>query len=63
LVFNGGDGHAWPDRIVSALGSNGSVRAAQYLRMSTEHQLYSPDNQRNAIAEYAQQHGFTIVAS
>ena len=29
------------------------VRAAQYMRMSTEHQRYSIDNQSAAIAEYA----------
>lgn len=35
--------------------------AAQYLRMSTEHQQYSLDNQADAIARYAAQHGFRIV--
>lgn len=34
--------------------------AAQYLRMSTEHQQYSLDNQGDAIARYANEHGFTI---
>jgi DNA invertase Pin-like site-specific DNA recombinase len=34
---------------------------AQYLRMSTEHQQYSPDNQAAAIQRYAQQNGFTVV--
>ena len=37
------------------------VRAAQYLRMSTEHQRYSPDNQREAIARYAEQRGYEIT--
>ena len=37
------------------------IPAAQYLRMSTEHQQYSFDNQRDAIAIYAEQHGFDIV--
>lgn len=37
------------------------VPAAQYIRMSTEHQRYSPDNQRAAIAEYALERGFEIV--
>lgn len=37
------------------------IRAAQYLRMSTEHQRYSPDNQRAAIARYAQERGYEIV--
>jgi predicted site-specific integrase-resolvase len=35
--------------------------AAQYLRMSTDHQQYSLDNQADAIARYAAQHGFQIV--
>ncbi|QOZ11628.1 MULTISPECIES: recombinase family protein [Bradyrhizobium] len=39
------------------------LRAAQYLRMSSDNQRYSTANQRNAIAEYASQHGHKIVAS
>ena len=35
--------------------------AAQYLRMSTEHQQYSFDNQRAAIRAYADRMGFTIT--
>ena len=37
--------------------------AAQYLRMSTEHQQYSLENQSEAIAEYAARHGFQVVAT
>jgi len=37
------------------------VPAAQYLRMSTEHQQYSLDNQSAAIQKYAECHGFTVV--
>jgi DNA invertase Pin-like site-specific DNA recombinase len=37
------------------------VPAAQYLRMSTDHQQYSLDNQADAIARYAAAHGFHIV--
>lgn len=37
------------------------VRAAQYVRMSTEHQQYSTDNQIEAIARYAEQRGYEIV--
>ena len=37
------------------------MRAAEYVRMSTEHQQYSIDNQRLAIAEYAKACGFEIV--
>ena len=38
-----------------------SVRAAQYVRMSTEHQKYSTENQAEAIAAYAARRGFEIV--
>jgi DNA invertase Pin-like site-specific DNA recombinase len=38
-----------------------SIPAAQYLRMSTEHQQYSLENQSSAIVEYAESHGFNIV--
>lgn len=38
-----------------------AVRAAQYVRMSTEHQQYSTDNQALAIARYARQRGYEIV--
>lgn len=37
------------------------VPAAQYVRMSTEHQCYSLENQRAAISEYAEARGFAIV--
>jgi DNA invertase Pin-like site-specific DNA recombinase len=43
--------------------SSRAVRAAQYLRMSSENQRYSTENQQNAIAEYAKQHGYAVVAS
>ncbi len=33
----------------------------QYLRMSTEHQQYSLENQSAAIQRYANSHGFWIV--
>ena len=36
------------------------IRAAQYVRMSTEHQQYSTENQSDAIARYAEQHGMTV---
>lgn len=35
--------------------------AAQYIRMSTEHQQYSTENQADAIRDYAQKRGFRIV--
>ena len=37
------------------------IRAAQYVRMSTEHQKYSTDNQESAIRRYAEARGFEIV--
>lgn len=37
------------------------VPAAQYIRMSTEHQRYSLENQIAAIGEYAEERGFAIV--
>ncbi len=37
------------------------VRAAQYVRMSTEHQKYSTQNQADIIAQYAARRGFEIV--
>ncbi|MFZ1989612.1 MAG: recombinase family protein, partial [Alphaproteobacteria bacterium] len=36
-------------------------RAAEYVRMSTEHQRYSTENQSDAIREYARQRGYEIV--
>ncbi len=41
-----------PDRLIPV---------AQYVRMSTEHQRYSTENQAAAIAEYAKAHGMEIV--
>ena len=37
------------------------IRAAQYVRMSTDLQQYSTQNQADAIAAYAAQHKLTIV--
>ena len=37
------------------------ILAVQYLRMSTEHQQYSLDNQSAAIQKYAESHGFEIM--
>lgn len=38
-----------------------ALRAAQYVRMSTEHQQYSTENQSEAIRRYAQQRSIEIV--
>ena len=37
------------------------VRAAQYVRMSTEHQQYSTENQADAMRQYAERRGIEIV--
>lgn len=41
--------------------TSGLARAAQYVRMSTEHQQYSTANQEDAIHEYALRRGYDIV--
>lgn len=45
-----------PDRNVQT-----EIRAAAYVRMSTEHQQYSVDNQLQTIQLYAETHGMEIV--
>ena len=40
---------------------NDLIPAAQYVRMSTEHQQYSIENQSAAIQKYAESHGFKVV--
>ena len=37
------------------------MRAAEYVRMSTEHQQYSIENQQCVIAEYARRKGYEVV--
>ena len=37
------------------------INAAEYVRMSTEHQQYSTENQSEAIRRYAEAHGYRIV--
>lgn len=48
---DGGVSRAAPERI----------RAAEYVRMSTDHQKYSTENQAETIRSYAEQRGFEIV--
>ena len=36
-------------------------RAAHYVRMSTEHQQYSPENQLEVVRQYAASHSMEIV--
>jgi DNA invertase Pin-like site-specific DNA recombinase len=38
-----------------------AARAAQYVRMSTEHQQYSPENQLEVVRQYAAAHNLEIV--
>ena len=42
-------------------GSGPVFRAAQYVRMSTEHQQYSTENQGDKIKEYAARRGIEII--
>lgn len=51
------------DLATSKVWSGATTRAAQYLRMSSDNQRYSTENQTNAIAEYAQQNGYQVVAT
>ncbi|WP_352594584.1 recombinase family protein [Mesorhizobium sp. M0091] len=46
---------------MTELSSDLRIPAAQYIRMSSEHQRYSLENQMAAIAEYAERRGFAIV--
>jgi DNA invertase Pin-like site-specific DNA recombinase len=39
------------------------IPAAQYVRMSTDLQPFSIDNQKDAIQRYAEEHGFEIIAT
>ncbi len=48
-------------RHLSAAIPGGSVRAAQYVRMSTEHQQYSTENQAETIRRYAEARNLQIV--
>ncbi len=43
------------------ISTSSLVRAAQYVRMSTEHQRYSTQNQADEIAKYANDHQMVIV--
>lgn len=43
------------------MSTSDRMRAAQYLRMSTDHQKYSLANQAAAIALYAESHGYELV--
>lgn len=47
--------------VVARAPQQAPIPAAQYLRMSTEHQRYSPELQAMAIAAYALENGYEIV--
>lgn len=49
---------SWPD---NDREKDNLREAAQYVRMSTEHQRYSTQNQADAIAQYASDRGYQIV--
>jgi len=51
------------ERRQSADRLGGVVQAAEYVRMSTDHQQYSTENQHAAIQQFAEAHGMTIVRS
>src|SRR5678809_364154 len=50
-----------PDRSSPTLSSQDTIRAVEYVRMSTEHQQYSTENQSDVIRQYAQRRGMSIV--
>lgn len=47
--------------LTAGTGTTVRLRAAQYVRMSTDHQQYSPENQKVAMAVYARDNGIDIV--
>ena len=49
---------SWPDNDPE---EDSRRRAAQYVRMSTEHQRYSTENQADAIKRYADERGYQII--
>ena len=53
--------HALVARDTKAVTAQAQTRAAQYVRMSTDYQRYSIENQAAVIATYAQVHGLKIV--
>lgn len=51
------------DRADDKVNGEPRIRAAEYVRMSTEHQQYSTQNQSAAIRRYASERGFKVVRS
>src|SRR5882762_9410112 len=52
-----------PDSVDPVKTSTAPFRAAAYVRMSTEHQQYSTNNQMDIIREYATRRNMEIVTS
>lgn len=50
-----------PTTVVASKSEVRRTRVAEYVRMSTEHQKYSTENQSDAIRIYAEQHDMEIV--
>lgn len=48
-------------RLSDPEGGGRLIPAAQYVRMSTDHQRYSTENQRSELQKYAEAHGLKIV--
>ena len=46
---------------LSSQSKTGAIRAAEYVRMSTEHQQYSTENQGDVIRQFAEGRGMMIV--
>lgn len=49
------------ESISGAADLPGKIKAAEYVRMSTEHQQYSTENQSDRIRDYAAHNGIEIV--
>jgi DNA invertase Pin-like site-specific DNA recombinase len=59
---SGTGGNSYRKLVRTGGGMTGKlIPAAQYLRMSTEHQQYSLQNQSATIRSYAESHGFEVV--
>ena len=49
------------DLATASVTTRAPSRAAHYVRMSTEHQQYSPENQLEVVRQYAAAHNMEIV--
>ena len=50
-----------PHPDIAKFAENKKTRAAEYVRMSTDHQKFSTENQADRIRQYADKHGMEIV--